>query len=219
MFSNQDKSIVPEGPKQFTGLENVISFSNLNFKYAAGVEIIRDVSFLLEKGTTVALVGESGAGKSTLMSLLLRLYDCPPKTIYIDEVDIRDYSIDSLYENISVVTQEPILFNDTLRKNLVYGERSQYSDLDLLDVMKRVHLDSLVDRLPQGFDTLVGERGVKLSGGEKQRLAIARVLLKKAKIVLMDEPTSSLDSQTELIVQNYSKEFFVDKTVIVVAHR
>lgn len=219
ILNDQDKFIVPQGNVCFEGLKEMIEFKNLNFHYYKDRQILHDVSFLIEKGKITAIVGSTGSGKTTLVSLLLRFYDCPSKSIFIDGVDIRDFTIKSLLNNFSYVSQETLLFNDTLRNVIVYGLENCPSENRIMEVIKSARLFDFVKSLPQGLDTFIGDHGVKLSGGEKQRVAIARAILKDTPILILDEATSSLDSKTEKLIREAIDETIKNKTVIVIAHR
>ncbi len=180
--------------------------------------VLRDVSFVAEPGTMTALVGPSGAGKTTLSSLLPRLYDAVTGSITIDGQDVRDVTLASVSAAVGVVTQDPHLFHDTIAANLRYA-RPSATDADLVAACQAARIHDLIMSLPDGYDTVVGERGYRLSGGEKQRLAIARVLLKDPAVVILDEATAHLDSQTELLVQQALAEALRGRTSIVIAHR
>lgn len=219
IFDDTDKFYVPDGPKIFEGLKSGIEFKNLNFSYNKEKPILKDITFYIEKGKITALVGPSGAGKTTLISLLVRFYDCRPGSIIIDGSDIKDFTLKSLRSHMALVSQEALLLNDTLRNNMIYGLDGKVMDEDLVDISKKARLYDLITSLADGFDTEVGDRGVKLSGGEKQRVAIARALLKKSEILILDEATSSLDSNTERLIQEAIDEAVKDRTAIVIAHR
>ncbi|MGC8514049.1 MAG: ABC transporter ATP-binding protein [Acidimicrobiales bacterium] len=183
-----------------------------------GSWVLRDVSFVAEPGTMTALVGPSGAGKTTLSSLLPRLYDVTDGSISLDGIDVRDVTTESLRKAIGVVSQDAHLFHDTIRANLLYA-RPDATQAELLEACDAARISEVIAALPDGFDTVVGERGYRLSGGEKQRLAIARVLLKDPSIVILDEATAHLDSETELAVQQALAATLVGRTSIVIAHR
>jgi len=218
-LEEENKFLVFEGKTIFKGLKNGIIFNHLNFSYTAGVPVLKDINFFIEKGKTTAIVGPSGSGKTTLINLIMRFYDCPPSSIIIDEVDIRDFTSQSLRANIALVSQEAWLFNDTLKNNMIFGLDSKIADEQLIDIAKKSRLYDLFMQLPRGFDTLIGDGGVKLSGGEKQRVAIARSLFKNSEMLILDEATSSLDSKTEKLIQEAIEEAIKGRTAIVIAHR
>jgi len=179
---------------------------------------LHDVSFVAEPGTTVALVGPSGAGKSTLTALLPRLYQANEGTVRIDGHDVLDLTRDSLRKAIGVVSQDPHLFHESVRSNLRFA-RPDATDQDLIAAATAARIHDVIAALPDGYNTIVGERGYRLSGGEKQRLAIARLLLKDPSIVVLDEATSHLDSENEALVQEALREVLSGRTALVVAHR
>jgi len=203
---------------QLPGLSNRIEFRNVSFKYEDSNDwILKNVSLTVQRGEVVALVGLSGAGKSTLTNLLMRFYDPTSGEIAIDGIDIRKAKLASLRQQIALVTQEVILFNDSIINNIAYGgEGFDRQKIEGAAQAAYAH-DFVIDR--GGYDTLIGERGVKLSGGERQRLAIARAILKDAPILVLDEATSSLDTQSERLVQNALGNLMQGRTTIVVAHR
>jgi ABC-type multidrug transport system fused ATPase/permease subunit len=220
LFADKDKFFVVGGQKKFTGLKTDIKIENLNFSYyRGGANILKEVSFSIVKGKIAAIVGPTGAGKTTLINLLLRFYDTPDKSIFIDGTDIKEFTLGSWYKSIALVSQEVLLFNDTIKNNIIYGLDREISDEELVEVLKKARLYDFVMQLPEKFNTYIGDRGVKLSGGEKQRATIARALLKNAEILILDEATSSLDSKTERLIQEAIDELTRDKTTIVIAHR
>ena len=195
-----------------------IGLSEVDFRFTERRDIFKDFSLSIQGGEKVALVGPSGAGKSTIIRLLLRLYDVTGGSVRIDGTDIRDITQDSLRANISFVPQEPVLFHRTLRENIAYGRPDAPLE-EVIAAAKKAHCHEFIDLLPEKYDTLVGERGVKLSGGERQRVAIARAILKNAPILILDEATSSLDSESEALIQDALRILMEGKTVVVIAHR
>ncbi|WP_417565435.1 ABCB family ABC transporter ATP-binding protein/permease [Marinobacter sp.] len=195
-----------------------VRFEHIHFAYRPDRPIIQDVNFTIPAGHTVAVVGASGAGKSTLARLLFRFYDVDSGTICIDGQDIRQVTQDSLRSAIGVVPQDTVLFNDTLYRNLAYG-KPQASEEEVYRAARLAHLEDFIQSLPDGYETRVGERGLKLSGGEKQRVAIARVILKNPPLLILDEATSSLDSLSEQAILGALKEVSQQRTTLVIAHR
>ncbi|MFZ8868084.1 MAG: ABCB family ABC transporter ATP-binding protein/permease [Paracoccaceae bacterium] len=195
-----------------------ISLRNIAFSYEADREILRDVSLEIPAGQTVAIVGSSGSGKSTIGRLLFRFYDVTGGALSIDNQDVRDVTQSSLQNAIGVVPQDTVLFNDTIFYNIAYG-RDGASRADVEQAARDAQIHAFIQSLPEGYDTVVGERGLKLSGGEKQRVGIARTLLKNPPILLLDEATSALDSETEHEIQGALAQAGLGRTVIVIAHR
>ncbi len=198
--------------------EGGIRFENIGFGYEAERMILRGLDFTVPAGTTVAIVGPSGAGKSTIARLLFRFYDPQSGRVLIDGQDIAGVTQDSLRRAIGIVPQDSVLFNDTIGYNIAYG-RDDVSQADIEAAARGAALDGFIARLPQGYDTPVGERGLKLSGGEKQRVAIARTLLKNPPILLLDEATSALDSRTETAIQETLAQISQQRTTLIIAHR
>ena len=195
-----------------------IRYEAVSFAYEGGPPVLQEVSFEVRRGEIVALVGSSGSGKSTTMDLLPRFYDPASGRITIDGVDLRDLTIASLRRVQGLVTQETILFHDTVRANIAYG-LDDVPEEQVRRAAVAAHADAFIQRLPQGYDTLIGERGLKLSGGERQRLAIARAVLRDPAILLLDEATSALDTESERLVQDALERLMRDRTTLVVAHR
>ena len=195
-----------------------IRFENVDFGYDPKRQILFDVSFEVPAGHTVAVVGSSGAGKSTLSRLLFRFYDIQKGRITIDGQDLRDVKQDSVRASLGIVPQDTVLFNDSIRYNVAYG-RPGSTDAEIEDAARRAHVLEFIERLPDKWEAMVGERGLKLSGGEKQRVAIARTLLKNPAILIFDEATSALDSKTEKAIQAELREIAQDRTTLVIAHR
>jgi ATP-binding cassette, subfamily B, heavy metal transporter len=195
-----------------------VKFENVNFGYSDKRQILFDVSFEVPAGKTVAVVGSSGAGKSTISRLLFRFYDVSGGKILIDGQDIREVTQASVRASLGIVPQDTVLFNDTIRYNIAYG-RPDATDAEIRDAARRAHVIDFIERLPDKWESMVGERGLKLSGGEKQRVAIARTLLKDPAIMIFDEATSALDSRTEKAIQAELREIAQDRTTLVIAHR
>lgn len=197
---------------------DAIRYQGVTFGYEADKPVLRDLSFEVRRGEIVALVGSSGAGKSTTMDLLPRFYDPNLGRITIDGVDVRESSLASLRAQLGIVTQDTILFHDTVRNNIAYG-LSEASEADVRAAAEAAHAHEFIAGLPNGYHTVIGDRGVKLSGGERQRLAIARALLKNPPILLLDEATSALDIESERLVREALERLMRDRTVLVIAHR
>jgi subfamily B ATP-binding cassette protein MsbA len=204
---------------QINKFEKSIEFKKVNFTYNRDeISVIKNTSFSINKGAVVALVGESGAGKSTIADLVPRFYDVTDGTIYIDGRDLRDVSVKSLRTLMGIVTQETILFNDTIRANIAYG-LTNVNDDDVISAAKTANALDFILEQPEGFDTIIGDKGVRLSGGQRQRLAIARAVLSNPPILILDEATSSLDTYSEKLVQEALERLMADRTVLVIAHR
>jgi subfamily B ATP-binding cassette protein MsbA len=206
------------GARKTTEIQDGIEFEGVSFRYGNGPDVLRDVSFRVEAGEVVALVGPSGSGKSTLADLVARFYDPTQGRILIDGVDLRDLDLESFRERMGVVTQEPILFHDSVWHNIAYGVENADEET-VQRAARAAHADRFVAEMSEGYQTLIGERGVRLSGGERQRIAIARAIFKDPRLLLLDEATSSLDSQSELLVQEALEALFSGRTVLVIAHR
>ena len=195
-----------------------IRYENVSFSYAEGLPALKQISFHALPGTTTALVGATGAGKSTLVNLLVRFYEFDSGQIYVDDKPIREYDLRTLREAVGVVTQESFLFNGSIRENLLMGKPAA-SDTELWRAVDAANARQFIERLPQGLESVVGERGVKLSVGEKQRLSIARALLKDPPILILDEATASVDTATERLIQEALEHLMANRTSIVIAHR
>jgi subfamily B ATP-binding cassette protein MsbA len=210
------------GAKPLPPFVGSIAFENVCFSYATdgdeSREILRDINLEVRAGEVVAVVGSSGAGKSTLVHLIPRFFDVTAGRLLIDSRDVRDTTLASLRSQIGVVTQETVLFNDTLRNNIAYG-RPSISQKQVEAAARAALAHDFIMELPTGYDTMIGERGVRLSGGERQRIAIARALLKNAPILILDEATSALDSESESLVQSALQNLMTGRTVFVIAHR
>jgi subfamily B ATP-binding cassette protein MsbA len=206
-----------EGAISLPLISKGIDFQKVTFKYGTEA-VLKEISLHVKVGEVIALVGMSGAGKTSLVNLLPRFYDVEKGQILINGYDIRKVTLKSLRDQIGLVTQQTILFNDTVRNNIAYGNL-KCSDQETIEAAKAANAHDFIQRLPQGYDTTIGEQGVKLSGGERQRLSIARALLKNAPILILDEATSSLDSDSETEVQKALEELMKGRTVFVIAHR
>ncbi len=206
------------GARRTTDILDGIEFEGVSFRYGNGPDVLRDVSFRVEAGEVVALVGPSGAGKSTLVDLVARFYDPTQGRILIDGADLRDIELDSFRERMGVVTQEPILFHDSVWHNIAYGVENADEEA-VPRAARAAHADRFIAGMPEGYQSLIGDRGVRLSGGERQRIAIARAIFKDPRLLLLDEATSSLDSQSEMLVQEALEALFTGRTVLVIAHR
>jgi subfamily B ATP-binding cassette protein MsbA len=206
------------GAPALAPLRDAIRYEGVGFAYQSGIPVLSDVTFDIRRGEVVALVGSSGAGKSTAMDLLARFHDPTRGCITVDGVDIRAVTVASLRAQLGIVTQETILFHDTVARNIAYGRPG--ADAAAIEAAARAaNAHEFVQRMPQGYDTVVGDRGVRMSGGERQRLAIARALLRDPAILLLDEATSSLDLESERLVQQALERLMRDRTVLVIAHR
>ncbi len=207
-----------EGASELQDIQGHVAFRDVTFAYNEGNPVIKNIDFQVKPGGMIALVGASGSGKSTLMNLLMRFYDVNSGSITIDQQDIRDFTIYSLRDAIGLVTQDVFLFNDTIKNNIAYG-RKQYS----LDEVERAagiaRAADFIEQLPQGYDTLVGERGVLLSTGQRQRISIARAILKQPAILIFDEATSSLDTESEKLIQEAMVDVMKGRTTFIIAHR
>ncbi|MCF6281750.1 MAG: lipid A export permease/ATP-binding protein MsbA [Candidatus Polarisedimenticolaceae bacterium] len=217
--------LIDETPEQDGGREEIrrakghLAFNKVSFRYpTADRDALSAVSFNIEPGTTLALVGASGGGKTTIASLVPRFYNPTGGTITLDGIDLQDLSLESLRRNLSYVGQESILFNDTIRANICYGKRNASME-EIRTAAADAHALEFIEQLPEGFDTPIGEEGVRLSGGQRQRLSIARAFLKDAPVLLLDEATSALDNESERHVQAALKRLTEDRTTIVIAHR
>ena len=199
-------------------IRGTVEFNNVNFSYAKNRNVLHNITLFVHEGETVALVGPTGAGKTTIISLISRFYDSTGGNIYIDGVDIKKIRTSCLREQIGMVLQETFLFDDTVKENISYS-KPEATDEEITNAAKAANAHEFIMGLEHGYDSMVGERGVKLSGGEKQRIAIARALLKDPRILLLDEATSSVDTQTEVLIQAALERLMKNRTCFVIAHR
>jgi ABC-type multidrug transport system fused ATPase/permease subunit len=218
VLDDADKEYVQDGKRIFERLKQGIEFRNLSFSYKDGRKVLQGLNLSIAHGKMTAIVGPTGAGKSTIIQLIMRYYDCTPGTLLVDGTDIREFTAASLRSHIGLVSQDTLLLHESLKANIMYG-LSGKSNAELQEAVRRARLSEFIEHLPNGLDTLVGDRGVQLSGGEKQRVSIARSLLKGAEILILDEATSSLDSRTEKFIQEAIDDAMQGRTAIVIAHR
>ena len=218
-------SLLDEGSERDTGIRQVerakgdLSFENVTFQYPTRTQqALSNFTLSIPAGSTVALVGPSGGGKSTIVNLIPRFYDIQGGSILIDGIDVRDLTLASLRAQVALVSQDVMMFNDTIANNIAYG-REDISEGQLSHAIEAADLKSFVDALPEGLNTLVGDRGVRVSGGQRQRIAIARAILKNAPILILDEATSALDNQSEALVQSAIERLRKGRTTLIVAHR
>ena len=195
-----------------------LEFRDVSFRYVDNVPVLKNVSFRIQPGQMLALVGPTGVGKTTIANLIPRFYEPDLGQILVDDIDIRKIKLHSLRKQISLVSQDVFLFNGTVKENILYG-RPDATDEEIIAAAKAANAHDFILELPEGYDTRVGERGVKLSGGQKQRISIARAVLKDAPILILDEATSSVDTQTEKLIQEALDKLTVNRTTIVIAHR
>ncbi|MCC7027628.1 MAG: ABC transporter ATP-binding protein [Saprospiraceae bacterium] len=214
-YSDQQIAEIPR-----IDIEGSIEYREVRFSYPSrmDVEVLHNISFTVTKGQRIALVGSSGAGKSTIIQLLMRFYDCNGGAIYIDGKNCNDYNITAYRKNIAIVPQEILLFGGTIRENILYG-KPDASEAEILQAAEQSNSLDFIESFPDGFQTIVGERGIKLSGGQKQRIAIARAILRNPAILILDEATSSLDAESEKLVQDALDKLMKNRTSIIIAHR
>ena len=211
-----EKDEVDQGTLEAKRMEGFISFQDVNFSYDDNKQTLKGINLTINPNEKLAIVGKSGSGKTTLVNLIPRFYEISTGNLMIDAENIQNYSLRSLRTNISLVTQEVTLFNDTIFNNIAYRK---YSDDEVKKVVSSAHMDEFIDSLPEGLNTLVGDQGILLSGGQRQRIAIARALLKDAPILILDEATSALDSESEQHIQKALDQLMENRTTLVIAHR
>lgn len=207
-----------EGAIELKNVKGKITFENVSFSYNPGIPVLKNISFQINPGEMVAFVGPTGVGKTTIMYLLNRFFDPDTGSIKIDDIDIRDVTLKSLHENISMVLQDVFLFNGTIFDNIAYGKENATLE-EVIKAAKIAHAHEFIENLPKGYFTEIGERGIKLSGGQKQRLAIARAVLKNSPILILDEATSSVDTETESEIQKAINNLAGTRTILIIAHR
>ena len=206
------------GARPVDGFHHRISYENISFEYEVEQPVLEDINMSIERGLVVALVGPSGGGKSTMADLLPRFYDPTDGAVLVDGTDLREFTVGSLIRLIGVVTQETILFNDSAARNIAYGQES-FDLEEVITAAKAANAHRFIIELPEGYDTFLGDRGVRLSGGQRQRLAIARAIMKNPPILILDEATSSLDTESEMLVQEALERLMRERTTLVIAHR
>jgi len=219
LLSEEPDVINPQNPKPLP--ENInahLVFDNVSFSYSDGERVLENINLDIPASNVVALVGPTGVGKSTLVSLIPRFYDVEGGSIRLNGVDIRELNLETLRQNVSIVLQDVFLFHGTIKENILFGS-PQASDEDIIQAAKIANAHEFIINLPEGYNTLIGERGVKLSGGQRQRISIARAVLKDAPILILDEATSSVDTETELLIQQALERLMEGRTTIIIAHR
>ena len=217
---DQDVEKVQEGHFELQGINDGIEFKNISFRYPSrSTMILNEINLSVRKSEIIAIVGMSGAGKTTLVDLLFRFFDVTSGSILIDGKNIQDYELASLRRQLALVTQETFLFNDTISNNIAFGCERKATHNEIMEAAQAAHVDHFVSNLDDGYETIIGERGVKLSGGQRQRVAIARALLRNAPILVLDEATSALDSESERLVQDALHNLMEHRTSFVIAHR
>lgn len=211
-------TIEKENAKELVINDGCVKFKHVKFHYNEGHPILEDFDFTAQAGKTIAIVGPSGAGKTTVANILPRFYDVTGGAVYIDGVDIRDVTLSSLREQIGMVPQDTMLFNTTIKDNILYG-RLDATDEEIWEAVRAANAEEFIKALPQGLQTMAGDRGVVLSGGQRQRISIARAILKNPKILILDEATSALDTESEKVVQDALDKLMIGRTAFVIAHR
>ncbi|MBO7277544.1 MAG: ABC transporter ATP-binding protein [Bacteroidales bacterium] len=210
--------VEPENPIELEEIKNGISINNLNFSYDAKTPVLKNINLFFKKGENTAIVGASGSGKSTLIDLIMKFYNTEENSILFDDIPLCKMHSQQVRKHIAIVTQETILFNDSVKNNISFGDNS-YSEEEIIQAAKIANAHEFISNLPQGYDTIIGDRGCTLSGGQKQRLAIARAILRKCEILILDEATSALDTISEHSVQEAINHLSKEKTIITIAHR
>ena len=217
-FDMESNVVSPKNGKKPDATNPNIEFDHVKFSYNPEKEILKDINFAVDGGKMVAVVGTSGSGKSTLVNLIPRLYDVTGGSVKVGGVDVREYDLKYLRENVGMVTQDTYLFNGTIMENLKYA-KDDATEEEIIEACKVANINDFIQAQPDGYNTIVGNRGLKLSGGEKQRISIARVVLKDPRVLILDEATSALDSISESAIQDALEAVMKGRTSIVIAHR
>lgn len=217
-FDIEPKITDSPGSRNIDSISGEIVFDRISFTYDRDEPVLTDISFQIPPGQNVAIVGPSGVGKSTIVNLIERFYDPTAGQILIDGIDIREIKLNSLRKHIGLVSQETVLFNSTIRENILYG-RSRASEEEIVEAARKANIHDFIACLPDGYETVVGERGLRLSGGQSQRLSIARTIMKDPEILILDEAMSSLDTKSELLIQRALEPLMQERTTLIVAHR
>ncbi len=220
LIRRDNKPFMQVGEVPFQSLQSSIRFDSVSFYYEAeNHKVLKQIDLSIPCGKTTAIVGESGSGKSTLVNLLLRFYDPQKGTIWIDNVPLTKLKLNTYRRKIGIVSQDTFIFNDSVKNNIAFGALTQSNDASIFDAAEKANADVFIQQLPDGYDTLLGDRGVKLSGGQRQRIAIARAIIKDPEILILDEASSSLDNQTERLVHQALANLRKNRTIIIIAHR
>jgi len=220
VFDDSDKVFTKSGNVKFDGVKDEIMFKDVHFRYTKNIPVLKGINFEVKKNSMIAIIGPTGAGKTTIVNLLPRFYDCESGSVMINGLDIKEFDVKSLRKKLGMVSQDVMIMSDTIRNNIIYGLDENDVNEERLDSAARdAHIYDFIMSLPDKYETFVGERGIRLSGGEKQRVSIARAILKKPDILILDEATSSLDSETEDLIHKAIENVIKNKTVFVIAHR
>jgi ABC-type multidrug transport system fused ATPase/permease subunit len=217
VLKEEKYSKMKNGTKVFSDFKIGIKFKNVSFSHKERDVLLKNIDLLIKKDKTTALVGPSGVGKSTIVNLILRLFDVDEGGVFVDDTNIMEFDIFTFLDKVGFVSQDTFIFNGTVSENIAFG--GDYIEEEIIDAAKKANAHDFIEKLPSGYDTIVGDRGMRLSGGEQQRVAIARAIIRKPKIILLDEATSSLDTVSEKMLQNAIEEISKNCTTFIIAHR